>query len=279
MRSGRKWKRRWGWANSGDCHTMPAGVRPCRFAHVMPSGPDISDRPPCHDHPPASGGHGVCRIVSNEILPPPTHYIGGPAAAADAAFCSLRERRRGSVVPASPLGGAGPVVLLWCGVCRQSAPPLFQRYPGRPQAAALPWLPAGRPHNTRGRRGRSTLCPLVPAALRAIGNAPDKPAQFPVAMPPLGSVPGGALPPFGGAVVACGPSRATGAAIRPPLLPCPPWPAPARVGRVPRRAAAQMQCVRPPWCPGCHPGCYPGCHPGTKYRIRPGYRGHILRLT
>ena len=49
--------------------------------------------------------------------------------------------------------------------------------------------------------------------------------------------------------MACGPSRATAAAIRPPLLPWPPWCLPARVGRVPRRAAAILPCVRHPGCP------------------------------
>lgn len=210
-----------------------------------------------------------CRMVSNEILLPPTHYIGGPAAAADAAFCSLRERRRGSVVSTSPLGGAGRVVLLWCGVRRQSAPPLFQMYPGRPQAAALPWLPAGRPHNTRGRRGRSTLCPWVPTALRAIGNAPDKPAQFPVAMPPLGSVPGGALPRL---VVRWWPAGRHARQGRPSGRPS----CPALRGPLPR-VWAGYRAARPPKCSVC--ARRGALLMGTRYRHRPGRWGHILRLT
>lgn len=125
----------------------------------------------------------MCRMGEHH---PPHTLPGGPAAAAVAAFWLLRNRRPGTVLRASPLGGAGPVVPLWCGGDRRCAPPLFQRYPGRPQAAALPGLPAGRPHNTRGRRGRSTLCPLVPTALRAIGNAPASRRSF-LAMPPLGA--------------------------------------------------------------------------------------------
>ena len=128
---------------------------PCRPARIFPAGR------PAMTTPRQAGGMVFCRMVSNEIVLPPTHYDGGPAAAADAAVWPLRGRRRGSVVCTPRLGGAGPVVLLWCGGCRLSAPPLFQRKPGRPQAAALPWFPSGRAHNQRGRLGRSTLCPLV----------------------------------------------------------------------------------------------------------------------
>ena len=192
-------------------------------------------------------------MMSNGRIPPPTHYQGGPAAAADAAFCSLRERRRGSVVSASPLGGAGPVALLWCGGDRQSAPPLFQMFPAAALGGSPPIDPPRPPaQHAPGARvvGSMPSAPCVPNG--GIGNAPGRgPGQFPTA-PPLGSVPGCPAPP-GNAAVACGPSRAKAAAIRPPLFCALRRSAPRVLPILPRRG--------PPWY--CVPSGVPIWWTGT----------------
>lgn len=128
-------------------------------------------------------------MMSNKRVPPPTHYQGGPAAAADAAFWLLRNRRRGSVVHAPPLGGAGRVALLWCGVCRRCAPPLFQMFPvgrKRPPSHRSPRPPAQYAPGARG-VGSMPSAPCVPNG--GVGNAPGRgPGQFPTA-PPQGTAP------------------------------------------------------------------------------------------
>lgn len=149
------------------------------------------DRPGIRsDHPHASAG-ARCRIMSNGRTPPPTHYQGGPAAAADAAFWLLRNRRPGTVLRASPLGGAGPVALLWCGCDRRCAPPLFQMYPAAALGGSPPYDPPRHPAQyAPGARGVGSMPspPCVPYG--GVGNAPGRcPGQFPTA-PPLGASPG-----------------------------------------------------------------------------------------
>lgn len=145
--------------------------------------------------PTQARGHDVemCRMGENH---PPHTLPGGPAAAAVAAFCSLRERRPGSVVSASPLGGAGPVVPLWCGGDRRCAPPLFQMYPAAALGGSPPFDPPRHPaQHAPGARGVGSMpsTPCVPYG--GVGNAPGRcPGQFPTA-PPLGASPGCAVLP------------------------------------------------------------------------------------
>lgn len=203
-------------------------------------------------------------MMSNKRVPPPTHYQGGPAAAADAAFWLLRNRRRGSVVPAPPLGGAGRVALLWCGVCRRCAPPLFQMFPvGRKRPPSHRSPPAPGTIRAGGAGGR--LYAL--RSLRPKRRCRKCPGQGPGAVSyraPAGYRAESAASYWGVRRWPVGHHARVPAAIRPPVF-CALRGSAPRVLPVPPRIRPPLGIVCALWVP-----CMVDRGPD---------RGHILRLT
>jgi len=138
---------------------------------------------------------------------------------------------------------------------------------GRKRPPSRGSRPAGRTTRAAGAAALLyalwSLRPYVPSEMAGIAG------QFPVAMPPLGSVPGGALPRL---VVRWWPAGRHARQGRPSGRPS----CPALRGPLPR-VWAGYRAARPPKCSVC--ARRGALLMGTRYRDRSGYRGHILRLT